>query len=153
DKEGRYRLTIPNEVRAGGTVVAEANGLGPGWADFPADVPADGRRELPLQLVKDDVPITGAVVDLEGKPGAGATLRVLQISAAPGEDLGPWLEAVKGKKGLSRQLEKQYLKRSAPLSRKVTTLGRDRLVRARLDGPGLASDSLHILTRPGKAIA
>src|SRR5947209_17397765 len=42
---------------------------------------------------------------------AGATLRVLQVSAAPGEDLGPWLEAVRGKKELSGELERQYLPR------------------------------------------
>ena len=42
------------------------------------------------------MPITGQIIDLEGKPVPGATLRVLQINAAPREDLGPWLEAVEG---------------------------------------------------------
>ena len=128
------------------------------------EVLADGERsDLTLQLADDDVPITGLIVDLEGKPVSGATLRVLQINAAPREDLGPWLEAVKDKNGQSFDLEQQYLKRyTTALSPQVTTdaeghfqltgIGRNRLVIALLEGPAIASQDLHILTRPGKTI-
>jgi RNA polymerase sigma factor (sigma-70 family) len=117
----------------------------------------------PLQVVTDDVPITGHIVDLEGKPVSGATLRVLQINAAPGEDLGQWLEAANAKKGLSLELEQQYLKQytiavSAQAKTdgegrfRLTGIGRNRLVRVQLDGPTIASQQLCILTRPGNAI-
>jgi protocatechuate 3,4-dioxygenase beta subunit len=160
--DGRFRFRVP-KAQFGNhhTVVAAAAAKhGAGWVD----VPADGKRDdLTVQLVRDDVPITGQVVDLEGKPVPGATLTVLQINADPEEDLGPWLEAVKRKKGLSLQLEQEYLKRfTVALSPKVTTdaagrfrlggIGRNRLVIAHLDGPGIASQELRILTRPGRTI-
>ncbi|HMC65687.1 MAG TPA: hypothetical protein VKI65_12175, partial [Gemmataceae bacterium] len=160
--DGRFKFAVPKAKCPDMPtfVGAMAANHGAGWVM----VPADGKRnDLTLQLVKDDVPITGQIVDLEGKPVAGATLRVLQINAAPGEDLGPWLEAVKGKKGLSLQLEQEYLKEyTIALSAKVTTdsqgrfrltgIGRNRLVRVQLDGPTIASQQLCILTRPGEAI-
>ena len=127
------------------------------------EVPPDGRSDdLTLQLV-DDEPITGQIVDLEGKPVPGATLQVLEIHAAAGEDLGPWLEAAKAKKGLSDQLEQQYLPRVtiAPAPKvttdaegrfRLTGIGRNRLVVAQLDGPTIVSQHLHILTRPGEPL-
>jgi RNA polymerase sigma factor (sigma-70 family) len=160
--DGRFRFTVP-KAQFGNrytVVTATAANHGPGWVQ----IPARGKRDdLTLRLVADDMPITGQIVDLEGKPVAGATLTVLQINAAPGEDLGPWLEAARAKKGLSHQLEQRYLKRyTIALSPKVTTdaagrfrlrgIGRDRLVRAQLDGPTIASQQLHILTRPGQPI-
>jgi hypothetical protein len=162
--DGRFRFTAPKaEFRDWATVVAAtAPNCGPGWVE----VPAGGKRDdLTLRLVNDDVPITGQVVDLQGKPVAGATLTVLQISAAPGEDLGPWLAAARARKVVRTafDLEQKYLRwYTVALPPQATTdaagrfrlggIGRDRLVLARLDGPALASQDLHILTRPGKAI-
>src|SRR5262249_58319028 len=73
------------------------------------------------------------------------------------------LEAARGKKGLSGQFEVEYLKRhTIAVSLKVTTdatgrfrltgIGSNRLVMAQLDGPGIASQRLRILTRPGTTI-
>jgi len=159
---GRFQFTVPKaQFSEQFTVVAAtAANHGIGWVE----VPADGKRnDLTLRLVADDVPISGQIVDLEGKPVPGATLQVQEIRAAPKEDLGPWLEAVKDKKGLSLQLQNQYLGRyTSALSPEVTTdaegrfrllgIGRNRLIQARLDGPTIASQHLHILTRPGKVI-
>jgi RNA polymerase sigma factor (sigma-70 family) len=141
-------------------VAATAPGFGAGWVEVPAAGPRDN---LTVRLAKDDGPITGQIVDLEGKPIAGATLTVLQINAAPGEDLGPWLEAVKARKGVSLALEQEYLKRhTIAVTPQVTTdgegrfrltgMGRNRLVRAQLDGPTIATQQLCILTRPGPTI-
>ncbi len=131
-------------------VAAAAANYGVAWVE----VPPEGRSDdLTLQLV-DDQPITGQIVDLEGKPVPGATLQVLEIRAAAGEDLGPWLEAAKAKKGLSDQLEEQYLASRCTVAPalKVTTdaegrfrltgIGRNRLVRCNSTGrPSPASIS------------
>jgi protocatechuate 3,4-dioxygenase beta subunit len=160
--DGRFKFTAPGAKYGGqltAVTAAAANG-GPGWVEVP---PGGKGDDLTLRLVE-DVPVTGQVVDLEGQPIRGATLRVLQIKAAAGEDLGPWLaEALKGKEGESGGLERQYLRRyTTALSPEATTdaeghfrltgIGRNRLVIAQLSGPAIASQYLHILTRPGKTI-
>jgi RNA polymerase sigma factor (sigma-70 family) len=158
--DGHFRFSVP-KARFGDywtVVTATAAPYGPGWVV----VPADGRRdELTFHLVGDDVPITGQIVDLQAKPVAGATLRVLRIDAASGEDLGPWLQAIRDKKGPSLRLQKQYLGLSTlAVQTRVTTdaagrfrltgIGRNRLVLAQLEGPTITSQELYILTRSGK---
>jgi len=160
--DGRFAFRVPKtEFGDQFTTVAAASAhYGVGWATIPADGKRDG---LTVQMVSDDGPITGQIVDLEGKPVAGATLRLMQINAAAGDDLGPWLEAAKGKKELSYHLENQYFKRftiAVPLQAatdaaghfQLNGIGRNRLVHAQLDGPTIASQQLCILTRPGEAI-
>ena len=44
---------------------------------------------MTLQLVKDEVPIEGRILDLEGRPVPGATVTTDEIFATPGEDLTP----------------------------------------------------------------
>ena len=120
---------------------ATSPNFGVGWVNLSPD---DQRDELTIRLAGDDVPITGQIIDLEGKPVPGANVRLMQINAAPGEDLGPWLEAVKGKKGPRLELEQRYLNRftlAVPLQVttdsagrfRLTGIGRNRLVTA-LDG-------------------
>ena len=161
-RDGRFTFTVP-KAKFGdqaNVVAASAAGYGAGWVN----VPAKGKRDdLTIQLVEDDVPITGQIVDLEGKPIRGVTLTVLQINAAAGEDLDPWLEAAKAKKGQRLDLEQRFLKRhTIALSPKVTTdaegrfrltgIGRNRLAWVQLDGPTIASQQFGILTRPGKTM-
>jgi RNA polymerase sigma factor (sigma-70 family) len=160
-RDGSFRFTLP-KAKFGNAFVdlaATAADHGPGWVGMSVG-PSEN---LTIRLVDDDGPVTGQIVDLEGKPIAGATLRVLRIQTAPGDDLGPWLEAVRLKKGHSGDLEYLYLKHyTTAVSLKATTdaagrfrlvgIGRNRLVMAQLDGPTIASQRLHILTRPGKAI-
>src|SRR5439155_7561292 len=100
---------------------------GAGWLDVPTGGKTD---DLTIRLVRDDVPITGQIVDLEGKPVAGATLTVMQVSASPDGDLAPWLETIKDKQGRSGQLELDYLSRyttALPLMATTDANGRFRL--------------------------
>src|SRR6185437_522159 len=145
----RFAFTVPEAEYPHRTcrVTAAATGYGPGRVEVPADGPKD---DLTLRLVPDDVPISGRIIDLEGKPVRGASLRLMQINAAPDEKLDRWLAAARARKGITFQLEHEYLGREtiAP-SPTVTTdaegrfrltgIGRDRLVRAVLDGPTIVS--------------
>jgi RNA polymerase sigma factor (sigma-70 family) len=131
-----------------------------GKADRPKPTTA---READKAPAADDVPIAGQIIDLEGKPVAGATVRVLEIRVARGDDLGPWLDAIKAEKGRSFDLEQQYLKRLAGAAHpraatdaqgrfRLTGIGRNRLVLVQLDGPTVTSQKIRVLTRPGKPI-
>jgi RNA polymerase sigma factor (sigma-70 family) len=160
--DGRFAFTPPEPKYPGQTtrVTAAATGYGPGWVNVAPD---DTRDDLTLRLVPDDVPITGRIIGLEGKPVPGASVQVLQINSAPDEGLDRWLAAARAGKGLTLQLEHEYLGREtiAP-SPTVTTdaegrfrltgIGRNRLVLAQLDGPTIVSEYLHILTRPGESV-
>ena len=72
-------------------VAALARGFGPAWASFTT---ADDARELTLKLVRDDVPIVGRVLDLEGRPVPGVTVRPVMLSRLANEDLSAWEAAM-----------------------------------------------------------
>jgi RNA polymerase sigma factor (sigma-70 family) len=163
-RDGRFVFTLPKAKHQPTIVTAAAPNLGVGWVALHAD---DGRTGLTLKLVTDDVPIVGQIVDLEGKPVPGATLQVLQVMASPGEDLGPWLDAAKDRTapphGRDLAIAQQYLSRYTIAPSPVVTtddagrfrltgIGRERVVIVRLAGPTIASEYLHIRTRPGEAV-
>jgi len=60
-------------------VVAAAEGHGFAWARVRPGASGD----LTLRLVKDDVPLRGRVLDLQGKPVAGATVRIEDLPSEP----------------------------------------------------------------------
>ncbi len=93
--DGSFRFSVEKEALAAArSVAALADGFGPGWLDV--DV-AGTARELTLTLAKDDVPLTGRVLDLEGHGVPGVAVRVVGIMAPPGGDLVAWLKAGEGK--------------------------------------------------------
>ncbi|HWB13652.1 MAG TPA: M56 family metallopeptidase [Pirellulales bacterium] len=73
------------------SIVATARGFAPAWGS-PRDV-APG-SDLNLRLAADDIPVTGRVVDSEGRPLAGVAVRVLRVDTAKEEDLDGWLAAI-----------------------------------------------------------
>ena len=74
DADGRFRFKLPPDTPSEGVkLVAEANGFAPDWLDLSA-LAKDS--EATLRLVKDDVPVTGRVLDLEGKPVSGVTVEL-----------------------------------------------------------------------------
>ncbi|HZU39358.1 MAG TPA: sigma-70 family RNA polymerase sigma factor [Gemmataceae bacterium] len=158
--DGRFRFTV-SRVAFGEqhtVVAAKAAHYSAGWVQLS---PGADRGHVTIRLGNDDGPITGQIVDLEGKPVPNATLTVLQINAAPADDLGPWLAVARAGKDPSLQLEQQCLKRfTLALPFHATTdangrlrllgIGRNRLVRAQLHGPTIASQDVCILTRAGE---
>jgi hypothetical protein len=81
--DGRFRFEVPAAEFIVGpwqrfwhevNVVARAPGYAPGLADD-----GDSSHESTLTLARDDAPIAGRVVDLEGRPVVGASVRVLEV--------------------------------------------------------------------------
>jgi RNA polymerase sigma factor (sigma-70 family) len=161
--DGRFEFAASKakfEDRWGVRVAATAPNYGVGWVELE---PGASRDDVTIRLAEDDQAITGQIVDLEGKPISKATLTVWQIHAAAGDDVGPWVEAAVGKKGLVLDLERKYFRGyiTAPCPTvstdadgklRLTGIGRNRLVRAILEGPTIASQHVCIVTRPGKPI-
>ena len=112
--DGRVVTLLPSPETAG--FVASAEGYGLGFFDGVEEVDALGPI---LKLARDDVPIAGRVLDIEGRPVVGATVRGLEVLVPnvnafpetrvlkPGEaaprmvvvsknpSLDPWLDALK----------------------------------------------------------
>ena len=72
-------------------IVASSQGFGPAWVEYEDIKP---NEPITLRLVP-DLPIKGRVIDLEGRPIAGLTVKVGGPAAAEDEDLTPWLNAAK----------------------------------------------------------
>jgi RNA polymerase sigma factor (sigma-70 family) len=168
-QDGRFRLTVPAPGRddpwEGMFVLAVAKGYGPGveWARNPVEA-----GKLTLRLVKDDVPLTGRVHDLQGLPVAGVTVRVDSLSVAAREDLTAWLKALRANPNDAAAVDGQFLSEVAhPLLGKIfppaTTdkdgrfrlrgFGLERVVGLTILGPTVEYREVKAMTRPGPARA
>jgi RNA polymerase sigma factor (sigma-70 family) len=174
DSDGRFQFRIAKSYFARQLVVepwqyaivfAVADGLGLGFSN--SEQP-DCDRELTIPMPRDDAPLAGRLVDLEGRPVSGASVRVTTISAPPGGDLTPFLNAGRDSKVRIYELKSKYLQkevRSALDSgfiRPVTSgpdgrflirgIGRERMVDLEIEGPAIRWQRLYALTRPGAPI-
>jgi protocatechuate 3,4-dioxygenase beta subunit len=109
-----------------------------------------------------DVPITGRIVDLEGRPVTGATIRIMSYATSQSDDLNPWLDAVQGDQPavIARQhLNHFEVPSTSPW--KTTTdqqgrfrfagFGAERVAHLLLEGPTIASAFFTVVTRPIKS--
>jgi beta-lactamase regulating signal transducer with metallopeptidase domain len=144
-------------------VVATLEGFGLGWADAAesGEKPID-RLNLTLRLARDDLPISGRIVDLQGHPVAGVAIEPGEILEPEAADLSSWINASRGSKGESWELEREQLKRklwprAAGLPNATITdmdgrfsmhgIGRERLIRLKLSGPTIQTKEISALTR------
>jgi RNA polymerase sigma factor (sigma-70 family) len=145
-------------------LVALAEGFGPA-VSATDELASPG--DLTLRLARDDVPIRGRILDLQGKPIGGVTVRVDELSMPAAGDLGPWLHALEANRQDADPVEARFLERVLlpqvrPLFPSVRTdaegrfqlkgIGRERIVRLTLDGPTIAHSQVSVRTRPGKPI-
>jgi RNA polymerase sigma factor (sigma-70 family) len=147
DADGRFEFRLRRGEVIGGDnrpartfqVVAAAEGYGPAWIDANDGAPA---KDVTLQLVKDEI-IEGRILTQEGKPVAGATVRVIGISTNP--------------HGRMVMGASPPLRGRAPLQPKSVTVddegrfrlagaGRGHVVQLTVEGPGIANEFLQVMT-------
>jgi beta-lactamase regulating signal transducer with metallopeptidase domain/protocatechuate 3,4-dioxygenase beta subunit len=80
----REHFTEPSRI-----VLADAPGYACDWHELQPD-----DQEIALTLSRDDVPLEGRVLDLEGRPIHGVRVSVERLTPAA-KDLGDWIEAAK----------------------------------------------------------
>lgn len=150
-EDGRFHFTVSKtDLRRDAKVVATAKGYGPDWLEL-AD--SGEIREVPLRLAKDDVPINGRVLDLEGRPIPGVTVEVGGLQRG---DLKPWIEGRQrgDLPGLPHRIGPQVL--DGPLSVttgndgrfRLTGFGRERVVLLEIHGANVESSSFRAITHP-----
>jgi hypothetical protein len=99
-----------------------------------------------------DVPITGRIVDLEGRPIAGVSVRVLAVTRAKGGNLTPWLEAVeRGEPARTIRTKQSFFEQAGDATASAPEVTTDSQGRFRLDG--LPAEALVDLRVEGPTIA
>jgi RNA polymerase sigma factor (sigma-70 family) len=132
-------------------VVALAPGFGPAWAAINK---IDEAKDLTLRLVRDDVPIAGRVLDLEGRPIRGVTVRPVVLSAYDNEDLSAWEVAMASANDINNNEAIRLPSKGLELFRwrdelavttgadgrfRLTGIGRERVASLWLEGPTIVT--------------
>jgi RNA polymerase sigma factor (sigma-70 family) len=163
DGDGRFRFAfVATADDSARYLLTTANGLGLDWAYLR---PTEASHDLTLRLPA-DVPIHGKVVDLEGKPAAGATVRVVELTTTEAGNLDEFLKrwAVDREKSATgptfRLLTQKRLGSPETLQQLPTAttgadgtfqlggVGRDRGLMLGVRGPGIADHYVRVVTRP-----
>jgi RNA polymerase sigma factor (sigma-70 family) len=172
DATGRFQIKVPRALLTDPktglpsdslSVVATAAGYGP---DGASRRPGEEAGELELQLAKDDLPLVGRLLDLEGQPVVGAKMSIHSIRAVTGGDLTRLLQDIRTSTTFVWHPPYVHEVFQGPvpgLPRHVTTdeggrfrltgIGRERLVEVSYAAtPGIAAGSFLAITRPSETI-
>ncbi len=141
------------QVRTFPLIAATAPRYGPSWVLLPQP---EARADVTLQLVKDEIPIEGRILDLEGRPVPGATVTIEEVFATRGEDLTPVIKSgrlsdVPGEwKALAPSIAglPQTLTTDREGRFRLTGIGRERAVSLRISGPTIQTGNIFVTTRP-----
>ena len=169
--DGSFRFELPRAELAAGrdqpwatlTVVAIADGLGPDWVELPK--PPDG--ELTLRLVDDSVPIRGRILDLQGRPVAGAKITRARINAEGPGGIDSYLKLLRDDpfrasnhrfakyywEGVKLPGEPASITTDAEGRFRLTGIGRDRIVDIAVEGPTIQSATITAMTRNAAAVS
>ena len=151
-------------------VVATTEGGGPGWAALPKSAGND--KPLTLTVARDDAPIDGRLIDLEGRPVAGATVKVVLLYRPEGPGaIDRWRATLARDFAGKERPRSDYFpianERALPGSEpalpapvtsdaagrfRIEGLGRDRLATLEVTGPASAFRRFEVVTRPMPAI-
>lgn len=138
-------------------ILATAKGYGFDWLDVPFN---DAGKEATLRLVKDDVPIQGRILSLEGKPLAGIKVSVQALQAFPRDDLDRALDAQRKGNLIADATEVHFLwyPHHVPVPSltamtgadgrfRIDGIGRERIVTLHVEGPGIHYSQMQTMTR------
>jgi beta-lactamase regulating signal transducer with metallopeptidase domain/protocatechuate 3,4-dioxygenase beta subunit len=150
-REDLMRISVRDIV---GEVMAVAPGHGCGLAEI------DGAaNELTIHMVS-DLPVEGRILDSDGRPVAGARIKMIGLGAAPREDLSALLAGVQNGNGFTWE---KVWNGSLPDQPSIITtgrdgrfrlsgIGRDRLVSIWIGGPTIATTFYFVMTRTGETL-
>jgi RNA polymerase sigma factor (sigma-70 family) len=153
DAEGRFTLSVPGvPIDVITTIAATADGFAAAWGSWAGKPPGD----LTLTLAKDDLPIRGRVLDLQGKPVAGASITVRAVHAFPDEGPKAYLDWLAGLR--ARPAHNTLIGAPPGAIAEATTgadgafrlrgIGRDRVAQLLVTGPGIVHESIYSVTVP-----
>lgn len=172
DAEGKFKLDVMIRGRTPfrtfnpmGYLTALAAGFGPA-ACCAGSLNPEWDHNIELKLTKTEVPIEGRIIDLEGKPVAGVTIRPVIMCFNLAGDLGPWLKSAtaagsgyppdRHQVGVVIPASDLKLTQSATTDKdgqfKLTGLGDERVVGLRVDGPTIASHYIQAMTHAGEKV-
>lgn len=123
-----------------------------------------------FQLVRDDQPLVGRVIDIEGHPVAGATIRVSQISNLTNNSLKEWQQAAAAPNadfysarrtlgaGVGSDVGGDVLGFIAPVTTDqqgqftLRGIGSNRIVKLLISGPGVETSEVYARTAAGDVV-
>jgi RNA polymerase sigma factor (sigma-70 family) len=159
-----YGFAIVGDYRPRESEVATANLAG--RSRFVVTNDREGSKELTLQLAPDDVPISGRIIDLEGRPVSGVIVNVVEVRTPADGSLDDWIKAIEERKDngtFNRVVVNSMADQPKPPGiSPVTTgsdgrfllkgIGRDRIAILQVEGSTIEMKNLIALTRPLKTI-
>lgn len=160
DSDGRFAVDVPQPAKRSEKVtwlLARVPGFG---VDFIALNDRTPNSEVELQLPVDR-PIRGRVIDLQGKPVAGATIRLNTLRVYGADTVEPFLagllkrpnfrspgaKLMKGISGGTRKLLTATTDKDGRFE--LAGAGAERLVTLEIAGPGIARAEAYVITRNG----
>ncbi|MHC5541348.1 sigma-70 family RNA polymerase sigma factor, partial [Singulisphaera rosea] len=165
--DGTFTLDLPKEIldkfargenRRPVRVVATAPGFGFGW-DEPGSR-SDALKDMTIRIVDDDHPLEGRVVDLEGRPVAGAVIKSERVFVPTSSDLSSWIEDLKrnpGKGPYDGNDEMPFYevtRTTGPDGRfRIEGVGRERIVQFTVSGPTVEVTRGFAMTKDTPAVA
>jgi RNA polymerase sigma factor (sigma-70 family) len=120
DSDGRFQFKLPAETPTeGAKLVAVKKGVAPDWLDLDSHLPGS---EAMLRLVKDDFPITGRVLDLEGRPIPGIAVELRWLGKHPSGKIDMWIQKFIDANGKGFWIHEEGLQIIRPWALGVPTL-------------------------------
>ncbi len=146
----------------GAPVVARAEGFAFGMNHYQKD-----NDDLTIRLARDDVPIEGRIIDIQGRPVPGVSIDVRGVQENTTRELAPWLTAIRQAGGVYN-VSGDYLSRGVssvagppvvPVARtdldgrfRITGIGRERVVELQIAGPTIETAQVKACTKPGETL-
>jgi RNA polymerase sigma factor (sigma-70 family) len=168
--DGRFRFAMPKAdfdaavlgLWRSVTILALADGLGPDWVD--TSKPTD--EEISLRLVDDSIPISGRILDLQGKPVVSAIIKRGRINAEGTDGIDPYLKLLRDdpKLAANHRFTKHFWNNPLPGQPtsvttdaegrfRLTGVGRDRIVELQIEAPTIQSATITAMTRPSATVS